>query len=99
MVYLSEQSRLLLLLATHGTLPFSISVQTVVTYVRRIYEKLGVNSRKELLKKLLASEPSIAWKHDSLALQFAEYPTGEGRHLYQALHACNLQVNSRLVST
>lgn len=35
-----------------------VSVQTVVTYVRRIYEKLEVNSREELLKKLLASEPS-----------------------------------------
>ena len=35
-----------------------ISPQTVVTYIRRIYEKLEVHSREELLKKLLSSEPN-----------------------------------------
>lgn len=35
-----------------------IGSQTVMTYVRRIYEKLGINSREELLKKLLASQPN-----------------------------------------
>lgn len=33
-----------------------ISVQTVVTYIRRIYEKLEINSREALLKKLLSHE-------------------------------------------
>lgn len=32
-----------------------LSPSTVVTYIRRIHEKLGTNSREELLKALLAS--------------------------------------------
>lgn len=35
-----------------------ISPQTVVTYVRRIHEKLRVNSREEMLKIVLASGPN-----------------------------------------
>ena len=37
---------------------FHVSPQTVVTYIRRIYEKMGVHSREELLKTLLASGPN-----------------------------------------
>jgi len=39
-----------------------IGPQTVVTYVRRVYEKLGVHSREELLKKLLLLEPNVTRK-------------------------------------
>lgn len=51
-----------LALADHLSQPviaaqLGVSAQTVVTYVRRIYEKLEVHNREELLKKLLSLQP------------------------------------------
>jgi hypothetical protein len=37
-----------------------LSENTVRTYVRRLYQKLGVSNRADLVRKLMAPEPAIA---------------------------------------